>query len=88
MATIQLAYSMEHSKPAVLSMEALDCQVQSLQVSPTVRPEVKVEGGSEHSNECRCFSAVCREAKGGERYQRHILEFYLKLGLWATGIIC
>ncbi|KAM7323358.1 hypothetical protein ACRRTK_017464 [Alexandromys fortis] len=30
-ATIQLAYSMEHSKPAVLSMEALDCQVQSLQ---------------------------------------------------------
>ncbi|XP_050009678.1 nesprin-2 isoform X8 [Alexandromys fortis] len=29
--TIQLAYSMEHSKPAVLSMEALDCQVQSLQ---------------------------------------------------------
>lgn len=40
MATIQLAYSMEHSKPAVLSMEALDCQVQRLQVSPTVRPEV------------------------------------------------
>ncbi|XP_038193388.1 nesprin-2 isoform X4 [Arvicola amphibius] len=30
-ATIQLAYSMEHSKPAILSMEALDCQVQSLQ---------------------------------------------------------
>ncbi|XP_037066520.1 nesprin-2 isoform X2 [Peromyscus leucopus] len=29
--TIQLAYSMEHSKPAVLSMEALDCQVQNLQ---------------------------------------------------------
>lgn len=84
MATIQLAYSMEHSKPAVLSMEALDCQVQSLQVSPTARPEVlwvKVEGGSEHSNECRCFSAVCREAESGERYQRHILEFYMKLGL-------
>ncbi|XP_007638273.2 nesprin-2 isoform X3 [Cricetulus griseus] len=29
--TIQLAYSMEHSKPVVLSMEALDCQVQNLQ---------------------------------------------------------
>ncbi|XP_051051966.1 nesprin-2 [Phodopus roborovskii] len=29
--TIQLAYSMEHSKPAVLSVEALGCQVQNLQ---------------------------------------------------------
>ncbi|XP_040598842.1 nesprin-2 isoform X2 [Mesocricetus auratus] len=29
--TIQLAYSMEHSKPVVLSVEALDCQVQNLQ---------------------------------------------------------
>ncbi|KAL1790760.1 nesprin-2 isoform X2 [Sigmodon hispidus] len=29
--TIQLAYSMEHSRPAVLSMEALDFQVQNLQ---------------------------------------------------------
>nr|XP_021491241.1 nesprin-2-like [Meriones unguiculatus] len=31
MMTTQLAYSMEHSKPAVLSLEALDCQVQKLQ---------------------------------------------------------
>lgn len=68
MATIRLAYSMEHSKPAVLSMEALDCQVQSLQVSQPLRPEVlwvKVKGESEHSNECGCFSAVRRRAKSG-----------------------
>lgn len=38
--TIQLAYSMEHSKPAVLSMEALDCQVQNLQVSQPAWPKV------------------------------------------------
>ncbi|XP_051003413.1 nesprin-2 [Acomys russatus] len=29
--TIQLEYSVEHSKPVVLSLEALDCQVQKLQ---------------------------------------------------------
>ncbi|XP_063118254.1 nesprin-2 isoform X7 [Rattus norvegicus] len=31
MKTAQLTYSMEHSKPAVLSLQALDCQVQNLE---------------------------------------------------------
>ncbi|XP_076778100.1 nesprin-2 isoform X4 [Arvicanthis niloticus] len=31
MKTTQLTYSMEHSKPAVLSLQALDCQVQNLE---------------------------------------------------------
>lgn len=33
MKTTQLTYSMEHSKPAVLSLQALDCQVQNLEVN-------------------------------------------------------
>lgn len=51
--TVRFQYSLEHSKPVVLSLEALKCQVQNLQVNQpdldTAQCQPEIPRGSSHS---------------------------------------
>lgn len=65
--TVRFGYCMEHSKPVVLSLEALKSQVQDLQVnSPGLGTALYwqvISRGSKRSHGHNCVCALNREAQ-------------------------